>query len=220
MPVLECSRCNELYYSAYGSTELACDKCDGQVWRVFENEVSFARVSGLERDFQPGDHGVLVYTTPEQAAAFCADYLRAGIERGERLVIALPQAFREAVLDRLSESERGDAIVLDAGSIYGEGFDPETTVREYADLIRAEAPARLLSGPDAEHVAEIDVDDWRRYERIAHEVVLDLKPTALCVYDGRKLPIAFSPVAVETHPLISQGGGELHRNADFQHAPS
>jgi hypothetical protein len=220
MPVLECSRCNELYYSAHGSTELACDSCDGQVWRVFEDEVSFARVSGLKRDFQPGDHAVLLYTAPDQAADFCADYLRDGIRRGERLVIALPEAFRETLLSRVSVEEMGDPIVLDAAQIYGPDFDPSETARGYADLFRNEGAVRVLSGPDAELVAGIDIAEWRRYERIAHELVLDMSATALCIYDGRRLPIAFSPVAVETHPLISHGGGELRRNGDFQHAPA
>jgi hypothetical protein len=220
LPVLECSRCNELYYSAHGSTELACDGCDGQVWRVFEDEVSFARVSGLKRNFQPGDHGALLYTSPEQAAAFCVDFLRDGIERGERLVIAVPQPFQDKVLAGMSASETDGAIVLDVGEVYGESFDPVGTARDYADLVRAQGSVRLLCGPGAEQVAAMDIDDWRRYERIAHELILDLNATALCIYDGRRLPIAYSPVAVETHPLISHGGGELHRNADFQHAPA
>ncbi len=56
---------------------------------------------------------------------------------------------------------------------------------------------------------------FRRYERVAHQLVLDLKATALCVYDGRRLPMAFSPIAVDRHPLISRNGGDLCRNSDF-----
>jgi hypothetical protein len=79
---------------------------------------------------------------------------------------------------------------------------------------------RLLCGPDGDAAAGIDIDEWRRYERIAHEFVLDLGHTVLCVYDGRRLPISFSPVAVETHPLISRGAGELQRNPDFRYRPA
>ena len=218
MPVLECARCSELYYSAHGSTELSCDACGGHTWRVFEDEVSFTRVSGIPRSFQPSDHAVLLYTEETQAAEFCSHYLREGFGRGERLIVALPAELRDQVLNRLPSGAAKRASVVDAKSIYGRSFDADATGRQYAELVRAEdRPARLVCGPDDESAAGIDVDEWRRYERIAHELALELKATALCVYDGRRLPIAFSRVAVETHPLISRGGGELRRNSDFRY---
>lgn len=215
MPVLECSRCNELYYSAHGSTTLSCDACGGGVWRVFDDEVSFARVSGLERRAQRGDHAVLVYAQKGPAADFCANYLRDGIAHGERLVLAVPDALRDAVLERLGSAAVGDALVLDSREIYRPGFDPEATAAEYADLVRSGGAVRLLCGPDGEAAAEIDAAALERYERIAHQLVIELNATALCVYDGQRLPIGFSPVAVHTHPLISRDGGELRRNPDF-----
>ena len=218
MPVLECARCNELYYSAHGSTELSCDACGGHTWRVFEDEVSFTRVSGMPRSFQPSDHAALLYTEVAEAAEFCARYLLEGAGRGERLIVAAPEELRDEVLNRLPSGEAERASVVDAKSIYGPSFDADATARQYAELVRAEdTPARLVCGPDDESAAEIDVDEWRRYERIAHELVLELRATTLCVYDARRLPIAFSPVAVETHPLISHGGGELCRNSDFRY---
>lgn len=220
MPVLECSRCNELYYSAHGSTTLSCDACGGGVWRVFDDEVSFARVSALERRAQPGDHAVLVYAEEGRAADFCADYLRDGIARGERIVLAVPDALRDAVLERLSSAELGDALVLDSREIYGPGFDPEATAQEYAELARSGGTVRLLCGPDGEAAAEIDAAALQRYERIAHRLIGEFNATALCVYDGQRLPIGFSPVAVHTHPLISRDGGELRRNPDFAYEAS
>ena len=217
MPVLECSRCNELYYSAHGSTELACDVCEGGTWRLFEDEVSFARVSGLARQPQPGDHAALVYTDLQDAVAFCASYLEDGLRRGERLMVAVPNALREAL-----PAERLDgAVILDAEQIYGPGFDPQRVENDLAQTVRElGGPVRLLCGPDGNAAADIDAGQWRRYERIAHELVLGLGHTVLCVYDGRRLPISFSPVAVETHPLICRAGGELQRNPDFRYRPA
>ncbi|HEX6461015.1 MAG TPA: MEDS domain-containing protein [Thermoleophilaceae bacterium] len=215
MPVLECSRCNELYYSAHGSTTLSCDACGGGVWRVFDDEVSFARVAALDRRAQPGDHAVLVYAQEGPAADFCADYLRDGMAHGERLVLAIPEALRDAVLERLGSAAVGDALVLDSREIYRPGFNPEATAAEYADLARSSGAVRLLCGPDGEAAAEIDAADLERYERIAHQLVIELNATALCVYDGQRLPIGFSPVAVHTHPLISRDGDKLRRNPDF-----
>jgi hypothetical protein len=218
MPVLECSRCNELYYSANGSTELSCDVCDGHVWRLFEDEVSFARVSGLEREPQRGDHAVLLYTDTSDGVDFCARYLRQGIARDERPVLAVPAPLRSELLDRLSPEEVSTAVVLDAEQIYGAGFEAERCAHGYAQIARdLGCPVRVVCGPDGDAGAGMDIDEWRRYERLAHEIILGLDATVLCVYDGRQLPIGFSPVAVETHPLISRGGGELQRNADFRY---
>jgi MEDS: MEthanogen/methylotroph, DcmR Sensory domain len=218
LPVLECSRCNELYYSAHGSTELSCDACGCPIWRVFEDEVSFARVSGMPRQLQPGDHAALLYTEETEAADFCAGYLREGLERGERLIVAMPDELRDDVLSRLPSGQAEQALVLDVHRMYGPDFDPDATASDYADLTKAQdGHVRLLCGPDPAEAAAMDIDDWRRFERTAHELALDLKATALCVYDGRGLPIAFAPVAVETHPLISRGAGELRRNSHFKY---
>lgn len=217
MPVLECSRCNELYYSANGSTEFACDVCGGGTWRLFEDEVSFARVSGLARQPQPGDHAALVYTDLPDAVAFCAGYLEDGVRRGEHLVVAVPQTLRE----ELPVKRLDGALILEAEQIYGPVFDPERVAHDFAQTVSdLGGPARLLCGPDGDAAAGIDADRWRRYERIAHELVLTLGHTVLCVYDGRRLPISFPPVAVETHPLICRAGGELQRNPDFRYRPA
>lgn len=183
--------------------------------------MSFARVSGLAREPQAGDHAALVYTDPHEAVAFCARYLEDGLRQGERPVIAVPQILRDEVLSRLQPAQLETAVVLEAEKIYGPGFDPERVASEYAQTVRdLGGPARLLCGPDGDCAAGIDIDQWRRYERIAHEFVLDLGHTVLCIYDGRRLPISFSPVAVETHPLISRGAGELQRNPDFRYRPA
>jgi hypothetical protein len=221
LAVLECSRCNELYYSAHGSTELSCAACGGGVWRVFNDEVSFARVSGLPRDLQPGDHAVLLYTEEHEAVEFCARFLQAGFERGERALIALPTALRSELIGRLGPGPIETAIVLESGRLYGTDFDPEATARELDGLIKtADGPVRVLAGPDGDSAEHIEPDTFRHYERIAHQLVLDLRAICLCVYDGRNLPIAFSPVAIEGHPLISRGGGEVCRNADFRYQAS
>jgi hypothetical protein len=219
LAVLECSRCNELYYSAHGSTELACDACDGSAWRVFQDEVSFDRVAGLPRGFQPADHAVLLYTDEAPAVDFSVRYLEEGLSRGERLILAVPTDLRHAVITRLGAPALAEAIVLESERLYGPDFDPEETTREYDQLVKyLDQPVRLLSGPAGECAGGIHPDEFRRYERVAHQLVIDLNATALCVYDSRRLPISFSPVAIEGHPLISRNGGKLCRNADFRYA--
>jgi len=219
MPVLECARCNELFYSAHGSTALSCDACGGNVWRVFDDEVSFARVAGLPRDMQPGDHAALVYTDPAEAAGLCARFLEQGLEREELTLGVIPEALLAEVQQRLrpEQVERVDWRL--PADLYRD-FSPRQVAERFAEVARSsERPLRLLSGPDAESASAITVDTWREYERIAHELTLELHALVLCTYHTRSLPISFSPVAIETHPLVSRGGEPLSSNRDFDYAP-
>jgi MEDS: MEthanogen/methylotroph, DcmR Sensory domain len=218
LPVLECSRCNELYYSAHGSTDLACDVCGCPVWRLFEDEVSFTRVSTLARRFQPGDHAALVYTEVEEAADFCAAYLREGTLRGEHLVMTVPGDLRLALDARLAPAELHEITVIDPASAYAD-FEPERVADRYTELTTCfDGPIRMLCGPDVEAISGVHLDDWRRYERLAHDRILELGVTALCVYDRKNLPMGFGPVAIEGHPLLSRNAAELVRNPDFKYA--
>jgi hypothetical protein len=198
---------------------MSCDACGAGAWRVFEDEVSFARVVGLPRGFGPGDHGAILYTEAGDAADFCAGYLREGLKRGERTLMVVPENLRAEVAERLTPEEGSRVEVKEPSRCYA-GFEPESVVERFMSIVEAsERPVRLLSGPDAASIDGVTAEDWRRYERICHERVLELGVTALCVYDGRSLPIAFSPVAVHAHPLISRSGDELRRNTDFAYEP-
>jgi DcmR-like sensory protein len=188
------------------------------VWRLFEDEVSFARVSGLARRFQPGDHAALVYTEAEEAADFCAGYLREGALRGEHLVITVPADLRLAIEGRLLPSELGGMKVLEPASVYAD-FDPQRVADMYTEMATCmDGPVRLVCGPDVESVAGVRLEDWRRYEQLAHDRILELGVTVLCVYDGKNLPMGFPPLAIEGHPLLSRNAADLQRNPDFKYA--
>ena len=220
MPVLECARCNELYYSAHGSTELSCDACGGSVWRIFEHEVSFARVTGLPRDMQPGEHAALVYADPVEAAPLCARFVKQGLERHDVTLAVIPGPLRSAVEQQLGPGGGEGVDWRDPTDLYRD-FSPREVADRFAEVARSsERPLRLLSGPDAECVQDIGADEWHEYERMAHELTVELRALVLCTYDARSLPIAFSPVAIETHPLVSRGGDSLSSNPDFDYAPA
>jgi MEDS: MEthanogen/methylotroph, DcmR Sensory domain len=217
VPVLECARCNELYYSAHGATDLSCDACGAGVWRVFEDEVSFTRVAELPRRFARGDHGVMVYTDLDGAAQFCADFLRTGIGAGERTIMVLTDPLRTATEHQLTPEERSAVESHPPAELYKD-FDAAVVVERFTAFVtETERAVRIVSGPAPEFISDVPLDEWRRYEKLAHECTIELRATVLCTYDSNTLPIAFSPVAVESHTLISHNGGELVRNSEFEY---
>jgi hypothetical protein len=216
LPVLECSRCNELFYSASGSTFARCERCGGEIWRIFEDEGSFDRVADLPRTSQPGDHGAIVYSDSGEAADFCVQYVREGIALGELVVGIVPQALRSALERRLSAVERAKLELEDPVRAYAD-FDPRRLIAWYEDLVAHSGKrVRVLAGPDADSAAKIPIEDWRLFERLIHERVHELGVTGLCVYDGPFLPGDFIPVAMRAHPLLVRRSGELRRNGEFR----
>jgi MEDS: MEthanogen/methylotroph, DcmR Sensory domain len=217
MPVLECSRCNELFYSASGTNSTQCETCGGHVWRVFDDEASFDRVAARPRTSQPGDHLGIVYSDPREAADFCARYVREGLGRGELVVAVLPETLAHALERLLSDRERGQVQFADPTIAYAE-FDPPKLIGWYEGVVQsAGGGVRVLAGPDGDSAAQISVDDWRRFEQLIHERVHDLEVTGLCLYDAPSLPGDFMSLAMRAHPLLVMRRGELMRNPEFRY---
>jgi predicted nucleic acid-binding Zn-ribbon protein len=217
MPVLECSRCNELFYSASGTNSTRCERCGGNVWRVFDDEASFDRVAARPRRSQPGDHLAVVYSDPQEAADFCAKYVREGLGRGEVVVAVLPETLAQALDRRLSDRERNQVQVADPRVAYAD-FDPHTLIAWYEGVVHSsDADVRVLAGPDGDSAAQISLDDWRLFEQLIHDRVHELGVTGLCVYDGPSLPGEFMSLAMRAHPLLVMRSGDLLRNPEFRY---
>jgi hypothetical protein len=217
MPVLECSRCNELFYSASGSTSTRCERCGGDVWRVFDDEASFERVAALPRRAQPGDHLAIVYSDPQEAADFCARYVREGIGLGETVVGVVPETLRRALERRLSGRELKQLQLVEAAAAYSD-FDPHTLIAWFEGVVaQNDGRVRVLSGPDGDTASSISIDDWRLYEGLIHKRIHELRVTGLCVYDGPSLPGEFMSMATRAHPLLVLRRGELLRNPEFRY---
>jgi hypothetical protein len=217
MPVLECSRCNELFYSASGTNSTRCERCGGHVWRVFEDEASFDRVAARPRKSQPGDHLGIVYSDPREAADFCARYVREGLGRGELVMAVLPETLANALERRLSERERSQVQFADPTVAYAD-FEPHKLIGFYEGVVQStDAGVRVLAGPDGDSAAQISPDDWRLFEQLIHDRVHDLGVTGLCLYDAPSLPGDFMSMAMRAHPLLVMRRGELLRNPEFRY---
>src|SRR5688572_12782361 len=144
MPVFECSRCNDMTYSAFTGVTHTCAHCGSATFRVIEGAFDQARAA--TRDLAPGDHSALMYDDERAVAPFCARFLTEGIDAGERVVAALPGALDEDVRALLAP----DVSVLiewhTPAELYGD-FDAERVASMYDEMIARDSRAsRILAG--------------------------------------------------------------------------
>ena len=214
MPIVECSRCNEPnHYSGSSEGVPPCPRCGSIRHRVLDGEAR-----DTPRDLCPGDHGSLVYDSPAVIAPFCARYLTEGINKGERVLAALPADLRGAVGPLLAPDVNVLVEWNDPLEIYGD-FDADRVAAMYDALLGAEPRAvRILAAVDRECAEGVDPAETDRYEALAHALVVEHGATALCLYDRRGLAEEYLAAAAHRHPLAVTDGVVL-RNESFEYEP-
>ena len=214
MPIFECSRCNEMTYSAYSGVPHACASCGNGTLRVIEGAFDEARAA--PRELARGDHAYLPYDSADEVAEFCARYIGEGIAAGERVVAVFPGELDAKVRGLLTDEVANAVDWRETGDIYGD-FDAERIVATYEAIIAAEdRPVRLIAGPDSAET--ITLDEFDRYERLAHEIICERGAVALCLFDSSLLPEEFIELASRRHGL-TVSGGVVRRNELFEYAP-
>ena len=215
MPIFECSRCNELTYSASPDSAQSCPRCGEHRHRVLGG--GFERARGSTRDLAPGDHATHVYDDPALVAPFCARYLTDGINAGERVMAVAPDDLRSATESLLAPDVNVVVEWTDPDSIYGD-FDADRVGALYDGLIGAEPrTVRVLAVWAREFAEGTDPADFDRYERIAHDIVARHGAVAICMYDSRGLDAAFLRSSAECHTL-TVSDGVVRRNESFEYA--
>jgi len=218
MPIFECSRCNEMTYSAsFGTTADACARCGSRRQRVVDGGFDEARRSN--RTLAAGDHAALVYDDAATVAPFCARFLTDGVNAGERVVAGLQGDLREAVCALLAPDVELAVEWEDPRSIYGD-FDADRVAGSYEALIAAESrTTRILAGPDGESAESIDIEDFARYERIAHGIITAHGAVVVCVFSAGSLAPELIDVGLRRHGL-SVEDGVVRRNERFEYEPA
>jgi hypothetical protein len=216
MPVFECTRCNDMTYSASTGAMQPCAQCGSHELRVLQGYFPEAR-TGL-RELGPGDHAALVYDDPEVVAPFCARFLEEGVEAGAHVVAAVPGNLRAPVEELLDASVAADVDWHDIAEIYRD-FDPDRIADTYETMILGEQrPTRILAGLDEECAEGVETSQFDRYERLAHAIITSRLATAVCVFDSGSLPEEFIEVAMLRHGLVVSETG-VRRNERFEYAP-
>jgi hypothetical protein len=159
----------------------------------------------------------VVYSDAQEAADFCARYVREGLGAGELVIGVLPEMLHRALEKRLSARDRNQLQLAHPADAYTD-FDPRTLIAWYEGVIaNAGKPIRVLAGPDGDSAASISPEDWRLFEQLLHEGIHQYRVTGLCVYDAPSLPGEFMPLAMRMHPLLVHRRGELLRNPEFRY---
>ncbi len=88
--------------------------------------------------YQQGDHVCSLYSTPEEQLAAAAEYIRAGLERGERCLYVCCEhglkefraALRHSGINVAAEEKRGALVLVTKheGHLKGGRFDPDKMI--------------------------------------------------------------------------------------------
>jgi MEDS: MEthanogen/methylotroph, DcmR Sensory domain len=217
VPIFECSRCNELTYSAAPESGRSCPRCGSVRHRVLEGGFGDAKAS--TRDLAPGDHATMVYDDPALIAPFCARYLTEGIDKGERVMSVVAADLRAATEGLLAPDVNVMIEWLDPLAVYGD-FDPDRVAAMYDELIGSEPRSvRILAVLDGACVDGVEPAEMERYECLAHGIVTGHGATGVCLYDARSLDRAFLDLAARRHTLRVRDG-VVHRNEAFEYQPA
>lgn len=215
MPVFECSRCNNLTYSASRFTSLTCDVCGGERHRVLDHAFSFDDARAQPRTIVHGDHCCLAYDDPAEVAPLFAAVLRHGVAE-EAHVIAYPPADVRALVEQALSADDRDAVAWqEPQSVYGDDFDAAEVVERFRAIAESETrPVYVLGGPDRPLTSFATPEEFMRFERRVTELGSQLGMVIVCLYDRSVQPDAMVDVGCTTHPLAAAHGA-LRRNDEF-----
>ena len=181
--------------------------------------------------YQQGDHVCGLYSTPEEQLTAAAEYIRAGLERGERcLYVCCERGVKEfrAALKRsgidVGAEERRGALVLvtkHEGHLKGGRFDPDNMISllhaavedalnaGFAGLAAAGDMTWLLDeAPGSEKLAE--------YEARLNHFYKNSRALGLCLYNRTRLPDAALDHGLATHKYIRIEGPILLHNPFYE----
>lgn len=213
MPIFECKRCNELSYSAAPDYAGACRRCGSESRRT----LYASDPAGARRALEPCDHVALVYEDPALVAFFCARYLTAGIDNGERVLATAPDDLRAAIEPLVPADVNVLVEWRHPREVYGD-FDRGRVAAMYDRLIAGEPRrVRILGVVERECADGTDPAELDRYEAQAHEIMNRHGALALCLYDARVLGEDYLQAAARRHPLTIVDG-EVRRNDAFEYA--
>ena len=187
-------------------------------------------VPGQRIHYQQGDHVCTLYATPEEQLRAAIEYIKGGLERGERCLYVCCEhdvpTFREALkaagIDVEAEEQRTALILLtkEDGHLKGGSFDPgrmiamlHVAVKDaldagFAGLCAAGDMSWVLDeAPGTERLAD--------YEALLNRFYRENKALGLCLY-RKNLPPAVLDHSLATHSVVRVDGPILLKNPFYE----
>ena len=220
MPVFECSRCNDMTYSSSKTNPAACPACGADRKRLVTDAASFAEAKRIPRAISYGDHSIAVFDEYEQVADIVAEFVRHGREAGALVMVAVPQALDELVVERLDPDETEDIAWEPPSDSYGPLFSPDGVIDRFREIAELEPrPVFVVGCPEMPLQDFTSIQGWMEYERMAHETAVEYGMTVLCLYDTRLHDPRMLEAGLKTHGLTTDEDGRLLRNEAFDYEP-
>ena len=168
-------------------------------------------------EFKCHDHASLFYSSKEEQLSTVIDYMKAGLELGQKCVYLFHGNGHDFILERLkgkgvkvdSALKNGDLVLLDKKKIYlrRDFFDPDYIIkklRHFSDLAISESYNGLritgeMSWANGDYPGSAKLME---YEAKLNFFIPGNKITALCQYDLNSFPSERLIQAIQTHPGV------------------
>ncbi len=181
--------------------------------------------------YQQGDHVCTLFSSMEEQLSAAVDYIRQGLERGERCLYVCgeqtPNEFRAALraagIDVDREQQRGALVLLtkETGHLKGGSFNASRMISMLTSAVE-DALSSGFSGlcaagdmtwlldeaPGSEEIAE--------YEALLNHFYKSNRALGLCQYNRRRLPAAILDHGIATHPTVRIEGPILLTNPFYE----
>ncbi|HEY4307578.1 MAG TPA: MEDS domain-containing protein [Gemmatimonadaceae bacterium] len=181
--------------------------------------------------YRQGDHACTLYTTREEQLSAATEYIRGGLERGERCLFICVEhdvptfraALKDAGIDADAEEQRGALVLMtkEEGHLQGGSFDPARMIHTLDVAVKNALAAGftgLCAGGDMSWILE-DTDSVGRlaeYEALLNRFYRDNRALGLCLYNRRTLSDSVLDHGLATHPVVRMEGPILLSNPFYE----
>ncbi len=153
-------------------------------------------------------HEALLYAGEDEFLAGTVPFVRAGIDAGEPILVALPER-RAAALERALRHHAGGVCFVDMQQL---GRNPGRIISAWHDFVAARPDratgVRGIGEPAWPGRSAAELDECRRHEALLNAAFADGPEfVLLCPYDVEGLPEAVVQEARGTHPYVCEHGG-------------
>jgi anti-sigma regulatory factor (Ser/Thr protein kinase) len=149
-------------------------------------------------------HQAFLYDGPQQFAEAMAPVVRAGAERGDRVLVAAKRESTEALRGWLGGDLDGRVELHDTREWHPHPVHRLAAVQQ--ELAELDAGTRLLAlGEPIWSGSEAVRREWARYESTINVALADAPLRFICLYDRSELPASVLGHGLGTHPEVVEG---------------